>query len=300
MTVSDKVTPKPAEPVLERLPTRCYVHPFISDPAKSEEEPKYSQDELSSSEHTRSNPSTTTLVNPSKVSLNARREASPPRNGSRKPLYWPISHDGGFSEATKAVFEKKELRSQEKAAKKGSENEAPVPRAFPDREKLLSHHATISQKLDSLRRATDQYRSLQGSNFAICCNNCQAAIPDAHWHCGICYSGDFDLCGKCVAKGNLCDNEDHWLIKRFVKDGKVIPSTTETIPPKKTSKKECEEKVPGAYTPEIKREETQAPPELSRTCNSCVGGTVIQSHAVPALTNICSLRRVQLCHLSWM
>ena len=301
MTVGDKVTPKPVDTVHERLSTLCYVHPYISDPIKSEDEPKYPQDEQSKPEQTRDNPSTVTLVNPSKVSSEATREVSASSlSNPRKPLYWPMSHDSGFSEATKAVFEKKGLGSQEKSIKKEGENEAPVPHAFSDREKLLSHHAKITKKLESLRRATDKYRSFPGGNFSICCNKCREPIPDVHWHCGICDLGDFDLCGDCVEKGDLCDNEDHWLIKRFVVDGRVIPSTTETIGPKKTIKAECEEKVPGAYTSEIKREEAQVPHDLSRTCNSCVGGITIRPSLPRFLADVYSFRRVELCHLPWL
>ena len=173
-----------------------------------------------------------------------------------------MANESDFSDATKAKFEKKPAVSHSRPIKRINEDEAPVPRFFTDRANFL-------QKLESLRQES---AAPQGTNFTICCNNCEEAIPDAHWHCGICDMGDFDLCGDCVAKGSLCDNEEHWLIKRFVKDGKVIPSTTETIGPKKPVKAEHEEKVPGAFTSEIKREETREPLDLSRTCNSCVGG----------------------------
>lgn len=279
VTVSEKETPKPVEmpkpgPALpERLSTRCYVHPYISDPVKPENESKYSHDELPTLEQLRNNPSSATLVTPAKASSEATHEVSASLTSSpQKPYYWPISHNGDFTEASKSVFEKKEAVSKANAAKKNVDDEAPVPRFFSDRENFLTQHANITQKLESLRRATDQYRSPAGTNFTICCNNCEENIPNAHWHCGICDMGDFDLCGECVEKGTLCENEEHWLIKRFVKDGKVIPSTTETIGPKKLAKVEHEEKVPGAFTSELKREETREPLHLSRTCNSCVGG----------------------------
>lgn len=277
MTISEKATAalvETAQPgqinsdLPERLSTRRYVHPYISEPGKNESEPQFMQHNTSS---------TTTLVAPAQARPESPREISASSMSTpKKPFYWPMSHDSGFSDATKAVFEKKVATSQEKAAKKDAENEAPVPRFFMDRENFMNQHAQITKKLDSLRRETDQYRSPPGTNFTICCNNCEEAIPDSHWHCGICDMGDFDLCGDCVEKGNLCDNEDHWLIKRFVKDGKVIPSTTETIGPKKPTKVEHEEKVPGAFTSEIKREETHEPLDLSRTCNSCVGGKAPQ------------------------
>ncbi|PHH70339.1 hypothetical protein CDD80_6074 [Ophiocordyceps camponoti-rufipedis] len=69
-----------------------------------------------------------------------------------------------------------------------------------------------------------------GSNFAVCCNSCERTIPDSHFHCSTCDDGDFDLCQACVDHGISCYNNDHWLIRRVVKDGQLVNSTTETIP----------------------------------------------------------------------
>ena len=265
--------PKPGSALPERLSTRCYVHPYISDPVKTEDEVKPPQDEHLTLLEQFDNPSYATLVAPVQSSSEVPLEKNTTTTASsNKSYYWPITHDSGLSGAAMSVFEKKDTGSKETVAKKATEDEAPVPRFFTDRDNFLSHHANITQKLESFRLAPEQHRPNPGTNFTICCNNCEEAIPDAHWHCGICDTGDFDLCKDCVDKGNLCDNDDHWLIKRFVKDGKVIPSTTETIGPKKPAKVEDQEKVPGAFTSELKREETREPLDLSRTCNSCVGG----------------------------
>lgn len=239
----------------------------------TKEDTKISQIEQSTLLGTLKTPSSATLVAPGKVSTETPREISASAMGSpNKSYYWPISHNSAFSEAAKSVFEKKDTSIQDYVAQKAGEGEAPVPRFFTDREDFLAQHANVTQKLESLRCAPEQSRASPCTNFTICCNNCEVAIPDAHWHCGICDMGDFDLCGDCVDKGNLCDHDDHWLIKRFVKDGKVIPSTTEIIGPKKSSKLEQEEKVPGAFDSDLKREDTREPLDLSRTCNSCVGG----------------------------
>jgi hypothetical protein len=106
-------------------------------------------------------------------------------------------------------------------------------------------------------------------SFCIDCNNCNKSIPDVHYHCSICDDGDFDLCQACVDFGVLCGGEGHWLIKRFIQDGKVINSTTETIEPRKIVNSE-----PQAADNE-KSTLVEVEPKIesfSRTCNACVGG----------------------------
>ena len=92
-----------------------------------------------------------------------------------------------------------------------------------------------------------------GTTFSIDCNNCGLPVSDEHYHCSKCENGDYDLCPACIAKGVTCDGEDHWLIKRTVKNGKVLCSNTLTLPPKSK-----ESPAPSAV------EEDQ------RTCNSCI------------------------------
>lgn len=271
--------PKSSTALPERLSARSYVHPYISDPVKVETESS-SRPTLPTLEQLTNNASAATLVPPPvKASSETLHEAAQDNmSKAPKPYYWPMSHDGGFSEATKAIFEKKyapAVAPKETFVDKDTK-EAPVPRFFSDRESFFTQHANISQKLDMIRNARGRNFSIPGTSFTICCNNCDKSISDAHWHCGICDHGDFDVCGDCVEKGNLCEGQDHFLIKRFVKDGKVIASTTETIAPKKAAK--AEEKVPGAFTSELKREEARELPDLSRTCNSCVQGRTPHSY----------------------
>ncbi|KAK1828375.1 next to BRCA1 gene 1 protein [Podospora conica] len=70
------------------------------------------------------------------------------------------------------------------------------------------------------------------TTFAVCCNSCDSTIPEVHYHCSTCDDGDFDLCQECVDQGITCYGANHWLIKRFVKNGQITPSTTERIAPK--------------------------------------------------------------------
>ncbi|KAM4066147.1 Zinc finger, ZZ type [Hirsutella rhossiliensis] len=75
-----------------------------------------------------------------------------------------------------------------------------------------------------------------GCSFAVCCNHCEMTIPNAHYHCSTCDDGDFDLCQSCVDLGFTCYSNDHWLIKRTMKNGQLVNSTTEIIAPKSKPK----------------------------------------------------------------
>lgn len=115
---------------------------------------------------------------------------------------------------------------------------------------------------------------LPGSSYAVYCNACDAPIANAHYHCGICADGDFDLCCDCVDNGHLCDREEHWLIKRFIENGMVINSTTERLAPQKkapameASKSSMVQKETVEDNSEIDEEEDIT----ARTCNCCVEG----------------------------
>lgn len=101
------------------------------------------------------------------------------------------------------------------------------------------------------------------TSYSIDCNHCGESVPDEHYHCGICENGDFDLCKSCVGAGVTCDGDEHWLVKRHIRNGIVIPSVTTTLPPKKpveVTATESDEMV----TPFSPHEEGE------RTCNSCI------------------------------
>lgn len=121
---------------------------------------------------------------------------------------------------------------------------------------------------------------LWGASYAVYCNECDAPIENEHYHCSVCAGGDFDLCCDCVNAGQLCDDEDHWLIKRFIKDGRVINSTTERLGPHSRADTgasagavESSRSAPAAPRASVD-ERSDAPEEVAaRTCNSCVEGT---------------------------
>ncbi|KAL3436021.1 hypothetical protein BDV09DRAFT_166095 [Aspergillus tetrazonus] len=65
--------------------------------------------------------------------------------------------------------------------------------------------------------------------FCIDCDHCGRPIPNEHYHCNTCSDGDYDLCPQCIDSGVNCQGEDHWLVRRFVKDGIITNSTTKTL-----------------------------------------------------------------------
>ncbi|KAE8371518.1 hypothetical protein BDV26DRAFT_275928 [Aspergillus bertholletiae] len=136
---------------------------------------------------------------------------------------------------------------------------------------------------DNLNTPVVSHKSPTGV-FCIDCNHCGLSIPNEHYHCSICDDGDYDLCLHCVDSGVTCPNEDHWLIRRIVKDGIVTNSTTETVAPRKLqveAPKEAPEKV--EKTPELVQEAVSrdtpktlpVAPEVpvhleARICNACL------------------------------
>ncbi|KAK3996770.1 next to BRCA1 gene 1 protein [Cladorrhinum sp. PSN332] len=122
--------------------------------------------------------------------------------------------------------------------------------------------------LDVMPPPTQPYRAA----FAVCCNHCEKTIPEAHYHCSTCDDGDFDLCQECVDQGLTCYAPSHWLIKRFIKHGVIINSTTERLAPKqKQAPKPTEEPIPAAGSSErIVPVFSKFLYSSTRTCNCCV------------------------------
>jgi next-to-BRCA1 protein 1 len=107
------------------------------------------------------------------------------------------------------------------------------------------------------------------TNYAVCCNSCDQTIPDAHYHCSTCDDGDFDLCQTCVNQGVTCKGSNHWLIKRFVKSGVIINSTTERLGPKPKPKKPVQLGTVPSAERIIPVFNDNVYPSM-RTCNCCV------------------------------
>ncbi|KAL2152610.1 hypothetical protein VTH82DRAFT_5794 [Thermothelomyces myriococcoides] len=111
------------------------------------------------------------------------------------------------------------------------------------------------------------------ATYAVCCNSCDQTIPDVHYHCSTCDDGDFDLCQKCVDFGVTCKGPNHWLIKRFVKNGIIINSTTERLAPRPKPKEQPPKQGPSPPAPAAAERIIpifSAKMFSSRTCNCCV------------------------------
>jgi len=190
------------------------------------------------------------------------------------------------------IFQFREARASQQTL---VEPEAPTPRPFSsDCSEFFSQLAraggnTAPRELAFRSRepAATPAVSAQGQ-WSVYCNNCDNAMYDAHYHCSICDGGDYDLCETCISSGQLCPGEGHWLIKRSIKDGKVVTSTTERIGRKAeyikdevsremanctgmcpSVERDIKTEVPGAFEEETKTlaEESRMP---TRTCNNCV------------------------------
>ena len=172
------------------------------------------------------------------------------------------------------IFQFREARASQQTLVDTSE--APVPRPFSANNKALFNNlAEQGARRELAFRSREPHVAVNnnGHAWSVYCNQCDVAMADAHFHCSICDGGDYDLCENCVTGGKLCPGEGHWLIKRFIKDGKVINSTTERIQPRKMKPvqpvEDVEKEIPGAFTDETKTL-AEVPRTPTRTCNSCV------------------------------
>ncbi|RKF64339.1 putative zz type zinc finger domain-containing protein [Erysiphe neolycopersici] len=131
-----------------------------------------------------------------------------------------------------------------------------------------SHIASVPKKNIMDQRICEDFdiKKTSISSFSdlyaltVFCNSCSSSISGEHYHCSNCDGGDFDLCQKCVENGTLCYSEDHWLIKRFIKDGEPVNSITQTI----TSRSLFQSKQTKELNQNVENLVT------TRTCNCCI------------------------------
>lgn len=184
------------------------------------------------------------------------------------------------------------------------EGEAPVPKPFSARDRklsdsftngyvysrgdaeFLSELANISRARELALRSKPSPLQIPGCHWSVYCNSCDQALPNDHWHCDACDSGDYDLCNECHDNGKHCKSANHFMVKRWIENGKVVTSRTERIAPKpkaaplsledflvKTKPTNKEQQtvpnMPGAYAEE-KKPESIVCAAPTRTCNCCV------------------------------
>ncbi|KAK5674619.1 hypothetical protein LTS10_012620 [Elasticomyces elasticus] len=179
------------------------------------------------------------------------------------------------------IFQFREARASQQTLV--NPDEAPVPGPFKiDNTEFFNALANANHACAKVAQAVAPVVGRQGHPWSVFCDECDKVMSDAHFHCSVCNGGDYDLCEDCVGSGKVCPGDGHWLIKRFIKDGKVINSTTERVSPqnkqiriedllrKSVQHEEVAEKqMPGAFAEDTKTlaEEPRLP---TRTCNSCV------------------------------
>lgn len=152
-----------------------------------------------------------------------------------------------------------------------ADNAAPVDEPMDwlstDSPKLPTFHDFMTTQCNMT--APDAHKSATAA-FFIDCNNCGQSVPSEHYHCSICENGDFDLCPQCVDSGVSCPGDEHWLVKRFVKDGVVTNGTTEKVPPRKVKSHEIEK--PAEPVKEEPQDSAPTTKSEERICNACFRG----------------------------
>lgn len=146
----------------------------------------------------------------------------------------------------------------------------PITRGAAARDRWYAELANLTEERRAALRANRHCPggSLQAhmNNYSVYCNSCNVPIPDMHYHCDVCDNGDYDLCQGCMDKGVSCAGENHWMIKRFVKNGRVINSVTKTHPQRASPSNESKATLVQAEEPK------EVVVGSIRTCNSCIQG----------------------------
>lgn len=140
-----------------------------------------------------------------------------------------------------------------------SEGEAPVPQSFAavvDGNPVAKLDADLAFRPKPTSPCT---------SWVVYCNNCNHPMEDEHFHCSICDGGDYDLCPACIGNGIHCPGQDHWMVKRFVRNGCVINSTTQRLAPK--TKPDGHQGIQETFPEEKPLAVLEHP---TRTCNCCV------------------------------
>ncbi|OBT87472.1 hypothetical protein VE02_03614 [Pseudogymnoascus sp. 03VT05] len=154
----------------------------------------------------------------------------------------------------------------------------PITRGAAARDKWYAELANLTEERRAALRSNRQSpgASLQDhmNNYSVYCNDCNIPIPDMnmHMHCDVCDNGDYDLCLVCMDMGRSCPGENHWMIKRFVKNGRAMNSDTKTHPQKASPSNVS--KATLVEVEEPKAVEAEEPKKVVvgsiRTCNSCI------------------------------
>ena len=58
--------------------------------------------------------------------------------------------------------------------------------------------------------------------FSPHCDECGVLARDLHYHCNVCFNGDFDLCPQCIQQGVHCFDPKHHMVRRILENGRFV------------------------------------------------------------------------------
>lgn len=87
--------------------------------------------------------------------------------------------------------------------------------------KIFPYADDIKYRPPGMDKLLDTY-PVYGSYFMVHCDECGALTTDAHYHCYVCSLGDYDICPACVAQGIHCPVPEHRLMKRIMRNGRLV------------------------------------------------------------------------------
>ena len=98
---------------------------------------------------------------------------------------------------------------------------SPNPRARPTARKLAERVPCTSESPPGVIELVETYAPTV-NYFMVLCDECGVLAKNLHYHCNVCFLGDFDICPACVAQGIHCFVPEHWLVKRTMRNGRLV------------------------------------------------------------------------------
>ena len=98
---------------------------------------------------------------------------------------------------------------------------SPNPRARPTARKLAEGVPYTSESPPGIIELVETYAP-SVNYFLVHCDECGVLASNLHYHCNVCFLGDFDICPACVAQGIHCFAPEHRLVKRIMRNGRLV------------------------------------------------------------------------------
>jgi hypothetical protein len=99
------------------------------------------------------------------------------------------------------------------------------PAARPPAQDLIKAFPSMREEDASIAANIANSFSDRVSFFWTQCDECGEDCRNFHYHCNICYAGDFDLCSACFDNGVRCLDPTHQLGKIYLKEGEYVDIT---------------------------------------------------------------------------